>query len=131
MTRHDKAALLTVKGVTDGEFSVASITMGWEVRGIQPITQEKDVTPLLGPQLCAIHCGRQHRELGPGLCRPSHSTCLLDQGPLQCRRQRRFCPLLPPVPHVQPSPSETSHVIGCMECGLAPEIRDEVSCDYT
>ena len=104
VTRRDEAALFTVKGVTDGEFGVASITMQWEVRGLQPIPQEEGVTPLLGPQLCAIHCGRQHSEPEPGLCRPSHSTCLLDRGPLQCRRQRRFRPLLPPVPHGQPPP---------------------------
>ena len=34
VTRRDKAALFTVKGVTDGEFGVASITMQWEIRGL-------------------------------------------------------------------------------------------------
>ena len=129
--RRDEAALFTVKGVTDGEFGVASITMRWEVRGIQTLPQEEGITPLLGPQLCAIHCGRQHCELGPSLFHPSHLTCLLDQAPLQCRRQRRFHPLLPPVPHGQPSSPETSCVMGCPEFGLAPERRDEVSFDYT
>ena len=74
--RRDEATLFTVKGVTDSEFGVASITMQWEVWGLQPILQEECVSPLLGPQLCAIHCGRQHHEPGPGLCLPSHSTCL-------------------------------------------------------
>ena len=39
VTRRDEAAPFTVKGVTDGEFGVASISMGWEVRGIQLIPQ--------------------------------------------------------------------------------------------
>ena len=104
VTRRDEAALFAVKGVTDGKFGVEAITVRWEVRGIQPIPQEEGVLPLLGPQLCVIHCGRQHREPGPGLCCPSHATCLLDRGPLQCCCQRRFRPLLPPVPHGQPSP---------------------------
>ena len=67
VTRRDEAALFTVKGVTDEEFGVAAITVRWEVRGIQPIPQEEGVTPLLAPHLRAIHCGRQHREPGPGL----------------------------------------------------------------
>ena len=131
VTRRDEAALFTVKGVIDGKFGVASITMKWEVRGIQTIPQEEGITPLLGPQLRAVHCGWQHRETGPGLCRPSHATCLLDRVPLQCRRQRHFLPLLPPVPHGQPPPPEASRVIGCPKCGFSPESRDKVSCDYT
>ena len=131
VTRRDEDALFTVKGVTDSESCFASIAMRWEVWRLQPIPQEEGVTPLLVPQLCAIHCGRQHRDPGPSLCRPSHSTCLQDRGPLQCRRQRRFRPLLPPVPHGQPPPSKTGRVIGRPKCGLAPESHDEVSCDYT
>ena len=34
VTRREEAALFTVKGVTDGEFGIASITMRWEVRGL-------------------------------------------------------------------------------------------------
>ena len=34
--RRDKAALFAVKGVTDGKFGVAAITVRWEVRGLQP-----------------------------------------------------------------------------------------------
>ena len=34
--------------------------MRWEVRGLQPILQEEGTTPLLGPQLRTIHCGRHH-----------------------------------------------------------------------
>ena len=99
MTRRDEAALFTVRGVTDGKFGVAAIKVRWEVQGLQPIPQEEGVTPLLGPQLRAIHCGRQHREPGPGLCCLFHATCLLYRGPLQYRRQWRFRPLHPPVPH--------------------------------
>ena len=58
VTRQDKAAFFTVKGVTDSESCFASITMGWEVQGIQPIPQEEGVTSLQGPQLCAIEFGR-------------------------------------------------------------------------
>ena len=53
VTRRDEAALFAVKGVTDGKFGVAAITVRWEVRGIQPIPQEEGVPPLLGPQLRA------------------------------------------------------------------------------
>ena len=99
VTRRDEAALFTVKGVTDGKFGVTAITVRWEVWGLQPIPQEEGVPPLLGPQLRTVHCGRQPREPGPGLCCPSHATCLLDQGPFQCCRQRRLRPLHPPVPN--------------------------------
>ena len=111
VTRHDEAALFTVKGVTYFEPRLTPIAMRWEVWGIQPIPQEEDVTPLLGPQLCPIDCGQQHCEPGPGLCRSLHSTGLQDRGPLQCRRQLRFSPLLSPVPHGQPYPPKTGRVI--------------------
>ena len=68
MTRRDEAALFTVKGVTDCEPCFTSIAMQWEVWRLQPIPQEEGVTSLLGPQLCAIDCGRQYCEPGPGLC---------------------------------------------------------------
>ena len=105
--------------------------MSWEVWGIQPIPQEEGVTPLLGPQLYPIDCGRQHSEPGRGICRSSHLTFLQDRGPLQCRRQHGFRLLFPPVPHGQPSPPKTGRVIVCPKYGLAPESCDEVSCDYT
>ena len=67
VTLRDKAALFTVKGVTDGKFGVAAITVRWEVRGLQPILQEEGVSSLLGLQLCVIHCGWQHCEPVPVL----------------------------------------------------------------
>ena len=47
VTRRDKATLFSVKGVTDGELGLAVITVCWEVRRIEAITQEDGVTPFL------------------------------------------------------------------------------------
>ena len=99
VTRRDEATLFTVKGVTDGEPRLTPVAMRREVWGIQPVPQEEGVTPLLGPQIRPIDCGRQHSEPGPGLCRSLHATCLHDQGPLQCCRQRLIRTLLPLVPY--------------------------------
>ena len=67
VTRRDEAALFTVKGVTDGKPCLAPVSILRKVWGIQPIPQEEGVTPFLGPQLCPVDCGRQHREPGPGI----------------------------------------------------------------
>ena len=103
VTRRDEAALFTVKGVTDGEPRLTPVAMRREVWGLQPIPHKEGVMPLLGPQLRPINCGRQHRELGPSICRSLHATCLHDRVPLQCRRKPLLRTLPPPVPHGQPS----------------------------
>ena len=75
MTRRDKAALFTVKGVTDQELDLAAISACGEVRGNKAIPQEEGVAPFLCPQLCPIDCGRLHCQPGPGLCRSFQLTC--------------------------------------------------------
>ena len=37
----DEAALFTVKGLTDGNFCVAAITVRWEVRGSSPYRRKR------------------------------------------------------------------------------------------
>ena len=76
VTRRDKAALFTVKGVTDQELGLAAITMCWEVRGLEAIPQEEGVAPFLCPQLRPIDCGWLHWQPGPGLCCSSQSMCV-------------------------------------------------------
>ena len=124
VTRRDKAALFTVKGVTDGKPRLAPVTILRKFWGLHTIPQEEGVTPFLPPQLRPVDCGRQHHEPGPGLCRSLHSTCLHYRGPLQCRRQRLLCKFLPPVPHGQASLSKAGRVVGRPEYNLAPESRD-------
>ena len=104
VTRRDEAALFTVKAVTDCESCFGSIAMRWKVWGLQPIPQEEVVMPLLGPQLCDIDCGRQHREPVPGLCRPSHSTCLQDQGYALVLLSTPLPPVAPPGATRQAAP---------------------------
>ena len=84
LTRRDEAALFAVKGVTDGKFGVAAITVRLEFRGLQTIPQEEGVAPFLGPQIRPIDCGRLHCKPGPGLCCSSQATCVQDRGSLQC-----------------------------------------------
>ena len=47
VTLCDKAALFTVKGVTDRELGLAAITVCWEVWGIDAIPQEEGVEKFL------------------------------------------------------------------------------------
>ena len=54
--RCDKAALFTVKGVTNGKLCLTSVTVRGKVRGIQAIPQEEGVAPFLAPQLRPIDC---------------------------------------------------------------------------
>ena len=76
VTRRDKAALFSVKGVTDRELSLTPVTVLGKVRGLQSIPQKEGIAPFLGPQLCPIDCGRQHRKPGPGLCCSSQAMCV-------------------------------------------------------
>ena len=124
VTLRDEAALFTVKDVTDGKPRFVPVAVLRKVWGIQPIPQEEGVTPLLGPHLRPIDCGRQHCEPGPGLCRSLHLTCLQYRGTLQCRRQRLLYPFLPPVLYGQPSPLKSGQVVGRPEYDLAPESHD-------
>ena len=70
---HDEAALFSVKGVTDGELSLAAIAVCWEVRGIEAVPQEEGVTPFLYPQIRPIDCGWLHFQPGPVLSRSLQS----------------------------------------------------------
>ena len=90
VTRRDKAALFSVKGMTDGKNCLTSVTVCGKVQGNQAIPQEEGVAPFLGPQLYPIDYGRLHCKPGPGLCRSLQATYVQDWGPLQCICQ---CPL--------------------------------------
>ena len=58
VTRRDEAALFTVKGLTDGKPRLTPVAIRRKVWRVQPIPQEEGVTPLLGPQIRPIDCGR-------------------------------------------------------------------------
>ena len=124
ITRREEAALFTVKGVTDGELWLTSVTVRGKVRGIQAIPQEEGVASFLGPHLRPIDCGWLHCKPGPGLYRSLQATCVQDQGFLQCGRQCLLRPNLSASPHGLPTLLEAGQVVCRLELQLYPEYRN-------
>ena len=71
VTRREKVAPLTVKGITDGKSGVTAVTVMREVWELYAISQEEVISPFLHTQFRPIYCGRLHPQLCPCLRRSS------------------------------------------------------------